>query len=295
MLRLRSTLACVLAIGAFACSSEEAPTGQVAATLDGEEFTFLQINQELGMRGNIAPEQRDQASREALRRILQLHIIAEEASNRGLDATPAGAAQLERLEKNALGDLLRADIRSSVPQPSDEEAAQFVADNRVLFAERSILIVRQLVVPEVSSEVIAAMEPIDTLPGIESLLNENAVVYRKTMGTVDFITLAPEVASQIADLAVGDVYVIPQGAGARVNLVVSKEEYPINGEDATRVAKEVLFERRVNGQIESTLRRLVADRMKDVNFAAEFQPNASNEAAEIPAESQGQPVSSADS
>jgi len=279
---VRLALTGALVIGLSACDSNEAPTGQVAATLDGEEFTFLQINQELGSRGDITPEQRGEASQQALRRILQLHILAEEADDRGLGNTPAGASQLERLRKTAMADLLRADIRSSVPETSEDEANQFVADNRLMFAERYILIVRQLVVPQVSRDVIAEMEPIDTLPGIENLLNENAVTFRKTMGTVDSITLSPEVATQIAEVKVGDVYVIPQGNSARINVVLSKEQFPITGDDATRVAKELVFDRRVAGQTSTTLTQLIEKRMKDVVFAEDFKPNPAQEAESVP-------------
>ena len=276
----RMVLASALVLGLGACGSAEAPTGQVAATLDGEEFTFLQIDQELASRGDIAPEDRAAASREALQRLLQLHILAEEATDRGLDSAPSGASHLERVRKATMADLLKSDIRSSVPETSEDEASQFVADNRLLFAERYILIVRQLVVPAVPADVIAKMEPIDTLPGIQSLLEANSVEYRKTMGTVDSITLDPEVAKQISDLAVGDVYVVPQGGGARVNVIVSKELFPITGDDAVRVAKKLVFDQRVTGQTNTGLNQLVAERMKSVMYADDFAPVAQKEAAE---------------
>ncbi|MCP9222075.1 hypothetical protein MKP08_04855 [Erythrobacter sp. LQ02-29] len=261
------------------CGSDAEPEGQVAATMDGQEITQTQVNAEMSGFGDIDPSQRQAAANQALDQILGRVALADEARERGLDKTPAGAIELQKAQDIALINMLRQDIRSKVPKPSAEEAQQFVADNPGMFQNRFVTIVEQLVVPQISPDLVKKMEPIDDLPGIEALLNANGVTYRTTMGAVDSITLAPEVVKAISGMGVGAVYIMPQGNGVRINAIRSRQTIPITGADATKLASEMVFEQRVNGQTMNAFGKIVEGRKGNVKYAKEFQPPKTKQGA----------------
>lgn len=260
------------ALALASCKSEAAPTGQVAATVDGTEITITEVNAELGGIGVPDPEQQQLIANSALDAIISRTIVANEAIERGLDKTPEGAMMLKRAQQLALVELVQQDLRANAPAVSDQEAQRFVADNRPMFAGRTIAVVEQLAVPEIAPELVRQMEPINTLAGIRQLLDSSGVEYRSSIGTVDSMTLTGDTGQQIRELAIGDVYVMPQGQGVRVNAIRSREPYPIAGDDAVRVAKELLTGQRLQGQVGAALNQMVELGKQNVRYSDSFGP-----------------------
>lgn len=252
------------------CQSDAAPTGQVAATVDGTEITIAEVNAELGGAGVADPEQQQQLANRALDAIISRMIVANEAIERGLDKTPEGAMMLKRAQQLALVELVRRDLAAMAPVISDQEAQRLVSENRSMFADRTIAVVEQLAVPEIAPELVRQMEPIDTLAGIRQLLDSNGIDYRSSIGTVDSMTLTGDVGQQIGALAIGDVYVVPQGQGVRVNAIRSREPYPISGDDALRVAKELLTGQRASGQVTTALTQMIDLGKQNVRYSDTF-------------------------
>lgn len=260
------------ALALASCQSDATPTGQVAATVDGTEITISEVNAELGGVSVPDPEQQQLIANSALDAIISRTIVANEAIERGLDKTPEGAMMLKRAQQLALVELMQRDLAANAPSVSDQEAQRFVADNRSMFAGRTIAVVEQLAVPEIAPELVRQMEPIDTLAGIRQLLDSNGVEYRSSIGTVDSMTLAGDAGRQIAGLAIGDVYVVPQGRGVRVNAIRSREPYPVAGEDAARVAKEMLAGQRVQGQVGAALSQMIELGKQEARYSENFSP-----------------------
>ena len=188
-----------------ACDSGEAPSGQVAATVDGTEITVSQINNELRASGVQADQSNAALANQALEAVINRSILAQEARDRGLHQTPAGSLALKRAEEAALVDLLRRDIQAGSPSPSDDEARQFVSSNGAMFSDRFVSVVEQVVVPSLPNGMLKQLEAADTLDEVRTLLNESNVKFQTTMGSVDSLQVAPAVAKQIVDHDVGEV------------------------------------------------------------------------------------------
>ncbi|MDG6079104.1 hypothetical protein E3U23_07855 [Erythrobacter litoralis] len=268
----------VSALALSGCDSSDAPSGQVAATVDGEEITVSQVGSELAALGVAQQAQNPELANRALDAAINRKILAAEARERGLDKTPQGALALQRAEEAALVGLLRNELQSQSPRPSDDEARRFISDNPAMFDQRFVTVVEQLVVPQVDQALLRRMEPIDTLDGVRALLDQNNVRYSSTMGTVDSLTVAPNVAQQLVDLGVGEVYILPQGNGARINAVVSRKTYPISDDQALNLAREMVAQQRSGGQAQSVFKSVIDEKKKTVRYSDEFsapeQPGA---------------------
>lgn len=261
-----------------ACDSGEAPTGQVAATIDGNEITVSQVENELRASGVQSDQNNPALANQALEAVVNRSILAQEARDRGLHQTPAGSIALRRAEEVALVDLLRRDIQAGSPTPSDDEARQFVSSNTAMFSERFVSVVEQVVVPSLPNGLLSELEATETLDEVRALLNERNVNFQTTMGSVDSLTVAPGIAEQIVDLDVGEVYIIPQGQGARINAVVSRAAYPIQGEEALELGRRMVTQQRTSGQVESVFRSILSEKKAGVRYSDQYAapdtPNA---------------------
>ncbi len=277
---IRNSVKVFVALGVFAlagCGSSDAPSGQVAATVDREEITVSQVGSELAALGVPQDQANPDLANSALDAAINRKILANEARERGLDKTPNGALAIERAQEAALVDMLRRELQGQSPRPSDDEARQFISDNPGMFANRFVTVVEQIVVPQINRQLLQQMAPINTLEGIRALLDRNNVQYQTTMGSVDSLTVAPNVARQLVDLGVGEVYVLPQGDGARINAIVSKKTYPIAGEQAINLAREMLSQQRSQGQVQSVFQSVLDEKKQNVRYADQYkapaQPN----------------------
>ena len=145
MSRFTTIAAAVLAVlPVAACSSDEAPTGQVVATVDGVEITQTQLNAEIGgMRGRNATEQK-LIERSALQNIINRTLLTAAARERELDKSPDGSMTKQRAEQMAMMALLEKSVAGKTPAVSAEEANDFVAEHPELFEQRRIFLVEQM-------------------------------------------------------------------------------------------------------------------------------------------------------
>ena len=266
-----------VAVASFAvagCDSSDAPSGQVAATVDGQEITVSQVGSELAALGVPQDNANPDLANRALDAAINRKILADEARERGLDKTPEGALAIQRAQEAALVDMLRRDLQAQSPRPSDDEARQFISDNPAMFENRFVTVVEQVVVPQLNRQLLQQMEPIDTLDGIRGLLDRNNVSYQTTLGSVDSLTVAPAVARQLADLGVGEVYILPQGNGARINAVVSRKTYPISGEQSLNLAREMVGQQRSQGQVQNVFKSVIDEKKKTVRYSDQYKAPA---------------------
>lgn len=267
-----------------ACNSDSAPTGQVAATVDGTEITTSEVNAETNGVSSTDPEQQQMISNLALDAIVSRTIVEQVAEERGLDKTPDAVIALNRARQLALLELLKKDLVKTAPTISDQDAQRFINENRSMFQGRTIAVVEQLAVPTITAELVKLMEPIQTLSGIRQLLDSRNIPYRSSLGTVDSMALASTVGRQINDMAIGEVYIIPQGAGARVNAIRSRETFPISTQDSLGLAKTMLADQRMNEQVNNALAQIVTEGRKTIKYADGFKAPAAAQPAAAPAD-----------
>lgn len=269
------TPAMILAAAALSLSGcgdkgGSAPTGQVIATYDGIEITASELRQEMAnMPGGLSPKQAQQG---ALQAVLSRTILAAEARKEKMDQTPAAAIMKKRAEDLALVDMYTRKLREDAPLPSDEEARQYVSEHPASFSQRRIFVVDQLIADSTDPELLKAMEPLDTMKQIENLLHERNINFRRTVGTLDALTIDAGVAEKIAGLPAGTVFASPSNGAIRANQIRSTVIEPVEGDAAQRVAKSILQSRRVNEIVNNQISQLLQNGAKKVKYNKEYEP-----------------------
>lgn len=245
----------------------EAPTGQVVATVNGEEITLMDLRHEAGSANpSKAVEQA------ALQAIVARQLLAHEATKEELDRQPGTAMMQEKAKQLVLVDALTSRIRGSVPQPSREEARQFVADHPSSFSQRRIFLVDQLIILGNSPELIKAIEPLDTLPQIEQMLAKRNVSFRRSVGAIDALTIDPDVVEKIAALPAKSVFASPEGPVIRANAIRETVIEPVTAEEAEKMALEIIRRRRSDGMVANRINDILAQGQTAVQYNAAYRP-----------------------
>ena len=112
------------------------PSGQVVATVDGEEITSLQLRTELGNFGSRDPEVMKAAQQQALQRIIMRKLIAKKAREEKLDKGTDYTLQVERGQEALLAQLYQRKLATKAPQPTKAEAEAYVTANPARFLSR---------------------------------------------------------------------------------------------------------------------------------------------------------------
>ncbi len=243
------------------------PTGQVLATVGGQEITSSLVKLETGDTGG-NPALAANQQQAGLQAVIDRKLLANAARQRGLDKLPIASLIDQRVRELALIDLLRTSIVQRAPAVSDDEAAVYVRAHPVSFAQRQLINVDQLLAPNVPQKVIEAMRPIESFDEITALLETNKILYRRGSSVIDTASILPEAAQQISQLGVGKVFVTPQGAGAVISVIRATRSQGLNQADSVATAKAILTQQRSQGLLKQEIESILAAGKPTVQFNA---------------------------
>ena len=277
MIRVSSAVAACLLL--TACKGGgEAPTGQVAATVGGQEITTAQLNLELGGAAGGTPAEQKARRQAALQNIVDRTILAQAARDQKLDDTPTYAMLRDRAEQGVLIDLL-ARGGGAAPKVGDEEVAAFIDANPDRFAERKLYLVNQINVPSNDPALVRALVPVTSLDQARQLLRGRNLPFGETVGVVDTLDIAPEAARQLTQLKPGTVFLTPDPAVVHVNQLREVQPQPITGDTAIRAARSILEAQRGQGLGGKRIESILAAERPKVRYNDEFRPRPAPGAA----------------
>lgn len=261
-----------LMMAATACGGGGAPSGQVVATVDGQEITSNELAQELGgARGN-TPQAQKALQQAALQTIIRRRVLAAAAREDGVEKLPAYAVQKQKAEDLAAIGLFEQKLVASVPAPSAEEVTRFVAEHPDSFAERKIYALDQLIVPQVSPQVAKQVAPLRSLAQVAELLDRSGVAYQRSGAVLDGAANDPDAVKRVASLPPGEVFIVPNGGGFVANTIRDMRVQPITGAKATELAQRLLKQKRTQEIVVRRMDEVVKKGVADVKYNAAFQP-----------------------
>jgi peptidyl-prolyl cis-trans isomerase C len=275
-------------------SAAKEPTGQVVATVFGQEITLLELRTELGAEIPSDPEAAKAAEQAALRNIIGRKALADAARARGLDKTPEFALQRLRAMDALMAQMLQAKIAAEVPAPSRDEALRYIADHRELFAERKIFGIDQIAMPRPTDPAkLKELEPLKTMAEVERYLQGQRIVYRRSgNNSMDALTTDPNLLQTVAKLPPGEVWVVSGGNVLLVNQIRDTRKVPYTGDAAVSYALDLLREQRTQETIQREFNAIAAKAKDSTIYNKNYQPPPAAEGGTEPMP-QGAPPSPA--
>lgn len=281
----RGPCAIAVCLALAACGgTDEAPTGQVVATVGGEEITTAQLNLELAGQTGGNPAEQQALRQAALQGIVDRTILAQAARDQDLDDTPSYAMLQQRADQLVLIDLLaRGGGGGAATTIGDQEVAAFIDANPERFADRRLYVVNQINVSSDDPALVKALEPVTTLDQARQLLTARGAAFGETVGVVDTLGIAPEAARQLAALQPGAVFITPGANVIHVNGLREVQRQPIGGDTATRAARSILQGERSQGLATGRIETLLKAGRPKVLYNDEFRPTPAKPAGAVPA------------
>lgn len=270
-MKYASSITVALALMVAACGGKgDMPSGQVVATVDGQEITMADLKAEMS-----SEDGADQAAQaQALERIITRKLLAAEARKQELDSTPLAAIIKNQAEENALAQLLARKITDGVPKVSEDEINEFLRSYPASVTDRRLLAVEQFFVPNMPPKVLDEISKVKTMQAAEAILNANKVTFRRTTTNVDTLSLDPTFASQLVATEGNDIFVVPTGQTAEIGHIVSSQSEPITGDAARQAARTVMMRQRSVEMVNNTLGKIVTEGRRKVQINPQFQGKA---------------------
>ena len=224
----RSVLAMVLMIGTVSLAAcDKAPTGQVAAVVDGQEITLQEINGELAalnLPEGISP---DDARQVALQRVIDRTLLAKKAREEGLDQTPDFFIRQRQVIDNMLIEQYREKLQRGVSVPTDADIAAYAEENPEAFGDRKLLQVDQIAFPTSASNNLASLKDDRTMAEVAQSLERLGIEYQRSNATLDTALLGADRMRQIRALPRTEPFILPGPQLTTIAVIQGEQDAPI--------------------------------------------------------------------
>lgn len=236
-------------------------SSQSIVSVDGEEITVHQVNNEL-QRANIQPAQQEAASRQIVQGLVDRQILLQAAHKEKLDRKPQVMQAIENAKMQILAQAYLQERVASVAKPTGAEIEEYRTQHQDIFANRKVYVTDEAVFAlEAGSaaklQEIAKSEK--TLKELEGWLKEHQVKYAVKRVAHAAETLPPQLLTQFSKMAVGQmVFIGANGPNAQAMAVSMAEikEMPISEKDSKPLIEKILTEQKRKQTAEAEMKRL---------------------------------------
>ena len=266
-----------------ACNSKDkAPTGQVVATINGDDITVHELNGELQTLRVPPDAPKKQVEQAALQRVIERKMLSDEAKKRGLDKNPQFLLAQRRVDEGLLVQALQADIAKAVPRTTREAAQKFIQENPQFFAERKIYSFDQVQFLRSGPALGLNLTGAKTMPNVVAALTAANVPFQRTTVPYDgqsnpaFTTELTKILKTKPDEPILSINQ-PQGAPAPVVTVlhvVGSKDVPFIGEKAIEAAQQVVQRVEVQKALQANLKKFTDAAKPGIKYAAGYAPPA---------------------
>lgn len=257
----------------------KAPSGQVVATVDGEEITAMELNAELAGVQVADAVQRKAAEQGALRQIIMRKLLVKQAKEAKIDKSPAYALQQERANENMLAGAMQRNLAQGVAEPTREEAERFVAEHPNMFAQRRVMVVDQIVTTGLTPALTKQLEPATTLEQIEAVFQGASLDYQRTTVVLDSLNAPPAFVDTLMKLPPNEIFVFPRGGAVIVNQIRDSRIMPFTGDRAVKYALNGLKNLRTQEAVAKKLEALEKGAVDKIKYNEAYKPKPPAKAA----------------
>ncbi|SDH35770.1 peptidyl-prolyl cis-trans isomerase, EpsD family [Duganella sp. OV458] len=248
----------VLALSA--CGEKEKKPGQALASVNGEEITISQLNEEM-QRANIQVAQQEQASKQLLAALVDRQLLQSEASKEKIDRDPKVMQAIERAKALIIAQAYLQKKVGNITKPSSAEVEQYFSKHPEFFSQRKQFDMRQLVLAskDLTPELTAAIDAAKSLEDVASWLDSHKVKYARAQLSRTSSDLPPELSGKLSSMPKGQLFIVKEGERSILMTLVDVKEAPVTLEVAAPQIEQALMSQRSKAASEAELSRLRAD------------------------------------
>jgi EpsD family peptidyl-prolyl cis-trans isomerase len=251
----------------------KAPTGQVAAKVNGQEVTVQELQAELA--GFNAPDAKTRklAEQRALQNIVARKLLAKAATDAGVAKSPDFALQKERMEEGLLVQAWQNNLVKAVPAPAPEEVQKFIAQHPEFYANHKVFAVDQLRIPPINDPaIIAELKPLNSLEAIGQVLTSHGIRFTSAKATIDALAVDPALLNQIEKLPPGEVFVVPGQNMLIANQITDTKVAPVPNDIAIKHATQFIKAQRAQEAVRRQFGSVISNPKAKVVYNKAYAP-----------------------
>ena len=256
---LCAVLVLFAAAGLSACGGKEKKAGQALASVNGEEITVLQLNEEL-QRANVSTAQQKAASKQLLESLIDRQLLQNEAIKDKVDRDPKVVQAVERAKALIVAQAYMQKRIGAINKPSSAEVEDYFNKNPQYFTQRKQFDMRELIIAssDMNDGLKKAMDDAKTLEEVAAWLDANKVKYGRTQLSRTSADLAPELSSKLAGMPKGQLFIIREGDRTLLIALADIKDSPVTLAQAAPQIEQFLFNKKNKEAADAELKRLRA-------------------------------------
>jgi EpsD family peptidyl-prolyl cis-trans isomerase len=255
---------CILAAltGLGACSKKEStakPPGQALVSVDGEEITVMQLNEEL-QRANIQPAQQDAAKKQLLEALIDRQILEAQALKENVDRDPKVVQAVERAKAMILAQAYLAKHAGNAARPSRAEVEEYYNKHPEFFSNRKLFNMHQVAIParDFTDDVKAAADNARSLDELAAWMDSRKIKYGRAQLARAGTDMPAEMLAKLNSIERGKIFIVKDLDRANFMAISEVKDAPVALEAAAQQIEQFLFAQRNKEAAEAEIKRLRA-------------------------------------
>lgn len=256
---LSATLALALAAGLAGCGNKEKKAGQALVSVNGEEITVLQLNEEL-QRSGVPAAQQEMARKQLLDALIDRQLLQNAAAEDKLDRDPKVVQAIERAKALIVAQAYMQKRVGNPARPGKAEVEAYFNAHPEFFSHRKLLEMRELVVAsaDMNDALKSTMDSAKSLDEVATWLDGHNVKYGRTQLTRASSDLPSELVAKLLAMPKGQLFVIKEGERSMLITISEIKDSPVTLEVAGPQIEEFLFKKKNKDAADAELARLRA-------------------------------------
>jgi len=285
--RAAGALLILAAASLSACGNKakDAKPGQALASVNGEEITVLQLNEEL-QRAGVGPAQQDAASKQLLQALIDRQLLQSEAAKEKLDRDPKVMQAVERAKSLIIAQAYMQKRLGTPARPTPAEIEDYYSKHPEFFSRRKQFNMNELIIAsaDLTPELKAAADNAKSLEELAVWLDAHKVKFGRTQVSRTTADLAPELSAKLMGMSKGQLFVVKEGERSMLISIAEIKDAPVTIEVASQQIEQYLMNKKTKDAAAAELARLRATaKIEYINKSMAVDPQAAPLPAAAPA------------
>ncbi|KQV36027.1 EpsD family peptidyl-prolyl cis-trans isomerase [Massilia sp. Root335] len=237
--------------------AKEKKPGQALASVNGEEVTVLQLNEEL-QRAGVSAAQQDAASKQLLQVLIDRQLLQEAAAKENLDRDPKVMQAIDRARALIIAQAYLQKRIGSATKPAPAEVEEYYNKHPEFFSNRKQFSMNELVIPanDLTPELRSAADSAKSLEEVAVWLDAHKIKYGRNQVTRSTADVPPQLSSKLLGMPKGQLFVVKEGPRAMFISVAEIKDAPVNLQVASSQIEQFLVNRKNKELAVAELQRL---------------------------------------
>lgn len=251
----------LVAAGLSACGdkAKDKKPGQALASVNGEEVTVLQLNEEM-QRAGVPAGQQDVAAKQLLQVLIDRTLLEEAAAKEKIDRDPKVMQAVDRARSLIVAQAYLQKRIGSVAHPSAAEVEDYFNKHPAFFSNRKQFSMDELVIGgnALTPEVRAAADQAKSLEEVAVWLDAHKVKFGRSQITRSTADVPEALSSKLLGTPKGQIFVVKESQRAMFIAVTEVKEAPVSLPVATPQIEQYLVTQKNKEFAAAELQRLHA-------------------------------------